>query len=105
MANIAVAIKCNHRKENSSKNNSLQILKQKIQNENNSEKKKILKKKLLLKSLTKNLNLSTSLSNYIDPRILFVYVQKFNLDITKFISKNILEQIKWASDIDIHWTF
>ena len=105
MANIAVALKCNHKKEVSNKKDSNEKLKIKYKNENNIEKKKVLKKKILLKSLTKNLNLSTSISNYIDPRIIYIFIKKYNLDIKKFLSKTIIEQIKWAQNIQNDWIF
>lgn len=106
MANIAVALKCNHKKEISSKNETLKKLKLKYQKENNIEKKKVLKKKVLLKSLTSNLNLSTSISNYIDPRIIYIFIKKYNLDIKKFVSKTIIEQIKWAENLENEdWIF
>lgn len=105
MANIAVAIKCNHRKEKSVKSKSIELLKNKIQNEKNIEKLKVLKKKYKIRKFTSNLNLSTSIANYIDPRIIFVFVKKYNLDIKKYLSKNIIEQIQWANIIDENWIF
>ena len=34
-----------------------------------------------------------------------VFIKKYNLDITKFVSKNIIEQIQWAKDIQQDWIF
>lgn len=105
MANIAVAIKCNHRKEISVKSKTIEDLKVKIHNEQNIEKLILLKKKYKIKKYTSNLNLSTSIANYIDPRIIFAFIKKYNLDMTKFLSKNIIQQIQWANNIDENWIF
>ena len=105
MANIFVAIKCNHRKEKSVESKTLINLKNKIINEKNKEKLILYKKKYKIKKMTSNLNLSTSITNYIDPRIIYVFIKKYNLDITKFVSKNIIEQIQWAKDIQQDWIF
>lgn len=105
MANIYVAIKCNHRKEKPSSLKSIENMKNKIKKEKNIEKKKILKKKYMILKLLSNLNLSTSITNYIDPRIIYSFVKTYNLDIQKLVSKSIIQQIQWAENFSNKWVF
>ena len=130
-ANILVAKLCNHQK-NISKNykEMLQKIDNKIkelEEEKNEDikitklekiKEKIdkLKKNKKNKQSLKNLSLTTSKTNYIDPRIIFSFVKKINLliqksgnnkflSIEKFMSKNLIEKYIWANNIDENFDF
>jgi len=125
-ANLKVALLCNHQK-NISKSFNTQIekidevitnLKQKrkeLEDQNNKKNKKkinsiknkisLLKNKKELKIELKNLSLSTSKTNYIDPRITIAFLKKHNLPIEKIFSQTLRDKFFWAMDVDNNWTF
>jgi DNA topoisomerase-1 len=99
----------------------------------NNENKKIkikekidkLKRDKKNKQSLKNLSLTTSKTNYIDPRIIFSFIKKINLiiddkisllkkenynennwiPIEKFLSKILIEKYNWASNINEDFNF
>lgn len=74
------------------------ILKVKSQIEQ-SENKKDLKMEL------KNLSLTTSKTNYIDPRITIAFFQKHKLPLEKIFSQTLRDKFFWAMDVPENWTF
>jgi DNA topoisomerase-1 len=47
---------------------------------------------------TKNLSLSTSKVNYIDPRITFYFSKEMDVPIEKLFTKTLIEKYAWAED-------
>ena len=122
-ANTEVALLCNHQKNT---NNSLDIIllkidtklkelkkkKQKyLEKKNNSKAKKIdikikaLKLKKDTKVKMKNVSLGTSKNNYIDPRIIFAFIKKFDIPPDKLFTKVLLKRFEWASNVDSDYRF
>ena len=119
-ANIKVALSCNHQKKISksfadqinklSENIKISNEKKKITTNKDkihklNEKIKKLKNKRELKSQIKNLSITTSKVNYIDPRISIAFIKKHNLNIDKILTKNLQEKFNWAINVDKDWIF
>ena len=122
-ANTAVALLCNHQKNVNSSldksfdklNNKLKDLKKKKKNyelkkKHDKVKKLIIKIKALklkidTKTKMKNVSLGTSKNNYIDPRIIFAFIKKFNIPAEKLFTKVLLKRFEWASSVDIDYRF
>lgn len=127
-ANIEVAKLCNHQKTTSKstgknlvnikeKINEAMIKKRRLQAKTNrtkstinkinklNDKIKALKLKLSLKSELKNISLTTSKVNYIDPRIVFAFANYFNLPIEKFYSSSLIKKFSWAENVDKTFKF
>lgn len=124
-ANVKVAMLCNHQKTVSKSFND-QIIKfaEKI-NELNEKRKELLKDKkknkdkikkndLKIKDLKnkrnlkielKNLSLTTSKTNYIDPRITIAFLKYHNIPIEKIFSTALRDKFFWAIDVDKDWIF
>ena len=66
---------------------------------NETENKKDLKMEL------KNLSLTTSKTNYIDPRITIAFFKKHNLPLEKIFSQTLRDKFFWAMDISQDWQF
>jgi DNA topoisomerase-1 len=62
------------------------------------EKIKKLKKLKEMKKMLKNISLTTSKINYIDPRITIAFTKRMNITIDKFFNKTLLEKYKWTLD-------
>lgn len=77
-------------------NNSIEKIKNKIIETNN---KKDLKMEL------KNLSLSTSKTNYIDPRITIAFFKKHNLPLEKIFTQTLRDKFFWAMDVPESWKF
>jgi DNA topoisomerase-1 len=122
-ANTAVALLCNHQK-NVSKgiNESLDKIDDRIKelkkNKNKYEEKgdkekinkieikiKLLKLKKETKQKMKNVSLSTSKNNYIDPRIIFAFMKRFEIPPEKLFNQQLLDRFKWASSVDKDFRF
>jgi len=113
-ANLSVGLLCNHQKKSLSKNN-LNKYTDKIKKIKTSKKmsKKEMKTKIKLLKLKKKLyintrtvSLDTSKNNYIDPRIIFSFIKKYNIPPDKIFSKKLINRFKWADDItDEHFRF
>ena len=120
-ASIEVAKYCNHRKTVlKSLKDQLQRIKDKIE-EMKQKKQRLQRKnrtktvakqittlnkkitlakgKLALKTEMKDISLTTSRMNYIDPRIIFAFSKRYNLPIEKLYSPAIIRKFQWASDV------
>lgn len=58
-----------------------------------------------LKMELKNLSLTTSKTNYIDPRITIAFFKKHNMPLEKIFSQTLRDKFFWAMDIPENWTF
>jgi DNA topoisomerase-1 len=66
---------------------------------------KQLKLKKDTKNKMKNVSLGTSKNNYIDPRIIFAFIKKFDIPPEKLFTKVLIKRFEWASSIDINYKF
>jgi len=133
-ANVKVAMLCNHQKNVSKsfneqiekfnvkikelKNDKKGIIKE-ISETTDKDKKKKLKEKLDkintkidetenkkdLKIELKNYSLSTSKTNYIDPRITVAFFKKHTLPLEKIFQKALMDKFFWAMDVTKDWKF
>ena len=100
IANIKIAKICNHKKKISKNyNKDILTLNEKIKKNPN------LKKKRKIKILSKDLSLTTSKKNYIDPRIIVSFCKKHNIDIEKIYTKNLLKKFNWALNTNLNFIF
>ena len=64
---------------------------------------------LKLKKETKikmcNVSLNTSKNNYIDPRIIFAFIKKFDIPPEKIFTKTLLKRFEWSSTVDKNYRF
>lgn len=119
-ANIEVALLCNHQKAittNSDNtlnkiNSKIKELKKKIHETKNKDKISNINKKIQIlklkkesKSKMKNISLGTSKQNYIDPRIIFTFIKKFEIPPGKIFTEKLLKRFSWAENIDINFKF
>lgn len=126
-ANLKVAILCNHQKNvkpKTIKSTNIKNMELKIKEYKNTIKKlnldkkknknKILKLKNIIKkynyktTLTKkikNLSLTTSRTNYIDPRITIAFLKKNNIPVEKIFSKSLQNKFHWAFIVDENYQF
>ena len=122
-ANSAVALLCNHQKNiNKSLDLTLdkiteqikELLKKKKlyqEKKSNDKVKKIgikiksLKLKKDTKDKMKNVSLGTSKDNYIDPRIIYAFIQKFEIPPEKLFTKKSLKRFEWASKVNKDFKF
>lgn len=123
-ANMSAAKICNHQK-NVNKSNVKQVesinkqiktvkarLRKEKKGKKNVEKINELQNKLKklrakkdMKIEMKNLSLSTSKINYIDPRITVAFLKKHNIPVDKIFPKTLQEKFKWAFDADESYKF
>ena len=119
-ANTMVAILCNHQKNVSTNlteslnkiDNMIKKLKDKKKKTNNKEKLSkinaqliILKMKKETKIKMKNVSLGTSKNNYIDPRIIFAFIKKYNIPEDKLFNTALLTRFEWARNISQDYKF
>jgi DNA topoisomerase-1 len=122
-ANTAVAMLCNHQKSGNTSIDStikkfddrikeLKKKKKKYQEKKNHDKTKkteIKIKALKLKKETKlkmkNVSLGTSKNNYIDPRIIFAFIKKFDIPPEKLFTKVLLKRFEWAAKVEKDYRF
>jgi DNA topoisomerase-1 len=119
-ANTEVALLCNHQKNVNSKiDNTLKKIDNKVKEfrdkKNKSSDKdkikkleskiKLLKVKKETKIKMKNVSLGTSKNNYIDPRIIFAFIKKYNINPEKIFTKSLLKRFTWASKVDKDFKF
>ena len=122
-ANTAVAVLCNHQKNVSKslddtiskidkKIKDLKKKKDKYKENKNTEKFnkvdskiKLYKLKKETKIKMKNVSLSTSKNNYIDPRIIFAFINKYEIPPEQIFTSQLIERFKWASKIDKDFKF
>lgn len=121
-ANTAVALLCNHQKNvNNSNDNMIKKIDDRIKElkkkknkysikTDNKDRNKRLKEKITnidikLKSLKlkkdtkirmKNVSLGTSKNNYIDPRIIFSFSSRMNIDPLLLLDAKLLKRFEWA---------
>jgi DNA topoisomerase-1 len=58
-----------------------------------------------LKMELKNLSLTTSKTNYIDPRITIAFFRKHKLPLEKIFSPTLMDKFFWAMDVSEDWVF
>ena len=122
-ANTAVALLCNHQKSGNStidnllkkiddrlkelkkKRKALQEKKKNDKVKNVDAKIKSLKLKKETKLKMKNVSLGTSKNNYIDPRIIFAFIKKFEIPPEKLFTQVLIKRFEWASKVDIDYRF
>jgi DNA topoisomerase-1 len=122
-ANTAVALLCNHQKAVSKglddqidkiddKIKELKKKKAKYQEKKDTEKANKLETKIKLYRLKKdtklkmkNVSLSTSKNNYIDPRIIFAFINKFNIPAERLFTQQLIDRFKWAANVDKDYRF
>ncbi len=133
-ANIKVAMLCNHQKNVSKSFNEqiekiddkireLKVKKKELESDlsvtEDKDKKKKIKDKILkvknqidlslnkkdLKVELKNLSLTTSKTNYIDPRITIAFFKKNDLPLDKIFTKALIDKFFWAMDVPKDWNF
>ena len=122
-ANTTVALLCNHQKGVNKSNDDLidkltdkikelKKKKSKYQEKKDTKKAKKIEIKIKLYKLKKdtklkmkNVSLSTSKNNYIDPRIIFAFINKFNILPEKLFTKQLIDRFKWASSVDKDYRF
>ena len=64
----------------------------------------LLKDKLKFSEL-KNLSLTTSKTNYIDPRITIAFFKNHDLPLEKIFTKALIDKFFWAVDVPKDWQF
>lgn len=119
-ANTEVALLCNHQKQVNANlevgldkiNDRIKELRKKKTKTNNKDKLKSytekinsLKLKKDTKEKMKNVSLGTSKNNYIDPRIIFVFIKKFEIPPEKLFTSTLIKRFQWASKVDTDWRF
>lgn len=121
-ANTSVALLCNHQKNVKDTGNTIidkvsemiNKMKKKLKKYKPSQinqitkiknKIKILKVKRETKIKMKNVSLGTSKNNYIDPRIIFAFIKKFDIAPEKIFTKVLMKRFEWASKVDKHYQF
>lgn len=125
-ANTAVALLCNHQKNVAGditkqletindKIKKLQKKKNKYKDASSTKHKDAIKKidakiktwklKKETKNKMKNVSLGTSKNNYIDPRIIFAFIKKFNIPEEKLFNKALLKRFEWARNVSKDYRF
>ena len=122
-ANTAVALLCNHQKAvNKSGDDQIEKIDDKIKelkkkkakylDKKNHEKAEKINTKIKLYKLKKetklkmkNVSLSTSKNNYIDPRIIFSFINKFEIPPEKLFTQQLIDRFKWASNVNKDYRF
>ena len=119
-ANAAVALLCNHQKNVNKSldstldkiNEMIKKLKEKMKKTKNKDKIKTIKGKILslklkkeTKTKMKNVSLGTSKDNYIDPRIIFTFIKKFEIPPEKILQQKSLKRFEWANKYDKDYRF
>jgi DNA topoisomerase-1 len=120
-ANTEVALLCNHQKNvDKSMDNMINKIEDRIKElkklkskytKNNDKVKKInakiksLKLKKETKLKMKNVSLGTSKNNYIDPRIIFAFIKKFEIPPEKLFTKTLIKRFEWANSVDKNYRF
>jgi len=122
-ANTTVALLCNHQKNVNTNADTMiikidnrikELKKQKLKYIENKNKEKIKKIDVKIKSLKlkketknkmKNVSLGTSKNNYIDPRIIFAFIKKFDIPPEKIFTKTLIKRFEWASKVDKDFKF
>ena len=53
----------------------------------------------------KNVSLGTSIQNYIDPRIIYAYIKKYDIPEERIFTKQLIKRFQWASLVDKNYKF
>jgi len=53
----------------------------------------------------KNVSLGTSKQNYIDPRIIFAFIKKYEISKERLFTEQLLKRFEWASLVDSDFRF
>jgi DNA topoisomerase-1 len=53
----------------------------------------------------KNVSLGTSKQNYIDPRIIFAFIKKYEIPPERLFTQQLLTRFKWASEVQSDFRF
>ena len=53
----------------------------------------------------KNVSLGTSKNNYIDPRIIFAFIKRFEIPPEKLFTKVLIKRFDWANKIEKDYKF
>ena len=69
------------------------------------QKIKVAKARLALKNEMKDISLTTSKVNYIDPRVVVSFAKYFNIPLGKFYSSSLLKKFNWAFETDVDYRF
>ena len=118
-ANKTVALLCNHQKNVSKSIDEalnkidfrIKELRKKKDKKNKEEIAKIetkiqlYKLKKDTKFKMKNVSLSTSKNNYIDPRIIFSFIKRFDIPPEKLFTQQLIDRFKWASSVNKDYRF
>jgi DNA topoisomerase I len=122
-ANTEVALLCNHQKSvTTNLDKSIDVIdtklkllknkKRKYKGKKNEEKLINVKKKihmLILKKESKlkmkNVSLGTSKQNYIDPRIIFAFANKYEIPPERLLNPKLIVRFQWASKVDSDFRF
>lgn len=119
-ANTAVALLCNHQKNVSSDiektlakiNDTIQKYKDRKKKSKDKNKIKIYEAKILTlklkrdtKEKMKNVSLGTSKTNYIDPRIIFAFMKRYDIPDEKLFNKALLTRFEWAKNVEKDYIF
>ena len=119
-ANTTVALLCNHQKNVSGNitealdkiSHQIKELKKKKDKATDKDKINSLNDKIKLcklkkdtKEKMKNVSLSTSKNNYIDPRIIFSFIKRFDIPPEKLFTQQLIDRFKWASNVDKDYKF
>ena len=122
-ANTTVALLCNHQKSVSGKFDEqidkidekikqLKKKKNKYADKKNKEmvanldsKIKLYKLKKNQKSGMKNVSLGTSKMNYIDPRIIYAFIKRFDIPENMVLTSSLAKRFTWASEVDASYRF
>jgi DNA topoisomerase I len=122
-ANTSVALLCNHQKAATGNidtfiekaNKRLKELKKKKKRYTEKrDKEKVaiikakiesLKLKMETKDKMKNVSLGTSKNNYIDPRIIFAFIKRFEIPPEKLFTQKLIDRFEWASKVDADYRF
>lgn len=62
-------------------------------------------RELATKDSNKNVSLTTSKINYMDPRITISFCKRTGLDVSKVFSKTIQQKFPWAMDVEPEYSF
>jgi len=116
MANLEVAITCNHKKtppktwEETFARKQEKLMKYmnttpKTEKQKEKLKERIEKLKLdiELSKKTKEYNLGTSLKNYIDPRVYKAWLDKADIDWTKLYTSSLQKKFSWIERAKVKW--
>ena len=116
-ANTDVALLCNHQKAvSTSLDKQLKLIDERIKTLadklKKSKEKDVYKSKIKMLKLKKetkikmqNVSLGTSKNNYIDPRIIFSFMKKYDIPFEKLFTKKLIERFTWASSVDDNYKF